>query len=402
MAPELTSEAILANRELWRLDPSAAIFEGLVTPGEIEMVEEANGYRFEYQSAGKAVGLTRARLTLNKSDLHAIDQTLVVTADGQSREYRFIEAAFEKRAATAVPGELFVPDRELLPETSRSRGESKSESVEPTGTSEAVASPELEIEVTYLLNRIKANLGEQVSLSRTAAGALRIEALVENPERKAEILRALLPVQNNPAIRIDVQTVAEAARRQTDQTRNAIVRDVEIPSGVIPADAELRAYFSSRLVGREPIDEEMKRYTSRVMGHSRQALLHAAALKKLVNRFSPGALQALTAEARAKWLAMISEQASSYQREMLTLRQELRKVFSGSDEGSNETLSEADLSRAADRLLALSYSNDEGVRAAFSISTGTRERNPIKSAQFWRSLNSAEKLAGAIQRVYQK
>src|SRR5207249_12149597 len=75
-----------------------------------------------------------------------------------------------------------------------------------------IASPELEIEVTYLLNRIKANLGEQVSLTRTPGGALRIEALAENDARKDEILRALSPVRNNPAVKIDVSTVAEAVK----------------------------------------------------------------------------------------------------------------------------------------------------------------------------------------------
>ena len=33
------------------------------------------------------------------------------------------------------------------------------------------ASAELEVEVTYLLDQIKANLGEQMSLARTAGGA---------------------------------------------------------------------------------------------------------------------------------------------------------------------------------------------------------------------------------------
>ena len=77
---------------------------------------------------------------------------------------------------------------------------------------------------------IKANLGEQVSLSRTSAGSLRVEALVEGENRKAQILGALAPVMNNPAVRVEVSTVSEAARRQQGAARSAdtTVREVEV------------------------------------------------------------------------------------------------------------------------------------------------------------------------------
>jgi hypothetical protein len=305
---------------------------------------------------------------------------------------------------------LFQPDAELLSERSRGReGSNGTDATEPADpkslvpkSSAAVASPELEIEVTYLLNRIKADLGEQVSLSRTAGGALRIEALAETDVRKEEILRALVPVRNNPAVKIEVSTVAEALKQRQDRSNNMTVREVEVANNRTPADAELRAYFSARLVGREAIDEEISRYTSRVMSRSRQALLHASALKKLAGRFSQTEIRDLAGEPRAKWLAMIREHALGYQREVTTLRQELRPIFGGPDEGPAETVTEANLAESAVRLVELSYANDEVVRAAFTISAEGKDAAAIKSRQFWRSLSSAEKLAAAIQRVYQK
>jgi hypothetical protein len=99
---------------------------------------------------------------------------------------------------------------------------------------------------------------------------------------------------------------------------------------------------------------------------------------------------------------MIREHALAYKREVATLKQELRAVFGGSGEGASEAVSEANVAEAAERLLQLSYANDETLRSAFTISADSQTAAAIKSGQFWRSLAETEKLAEAIQRVYQK
>ncbi len=405
-APEAAVQAVIENGELWRLDASAATFNMLVEhPEAITVGERSSTYVLDYQNTNSASGLLSASLTLTKADLHAIEQRLIVVRNGDRREYRSYETAFEKKAADNVAPDVFQPEPELLPEGTKGRIEDKTHSstdaTDHKSPVDAVASPELEIEVTYLLNRIKANLGEQVSLTRTAGGALRIEALAENDARRDEILRALSPVRNNPAVKVEVSTVAEAVKHQQNRSKSATVREVEVANNRTPADAELRAYFSARLVG-EAIDEEINRYTNRVMAHSRQALLHASALKKLVTRFSPEQMRGLAPEAQAKWLAMIREQAIDYQHEIANLRQELRPIFNGSSAPTQEVVTEANLARSADRLVELSYANDEAVRAAFTISAEGNNAATIKSAQFWRSLSSAENLAEGIQHVYQK
>ncbi|MDQ3818803.1 MAG: sigma-70 family RNA polymerase sigma factor [Acidobacteriota bacterium] len=414
-SPDVAAGAVLETGELWRLDPSAREFGMLVGRNDaVEVEERANTYVLSYRNdtAGNAGKLLRATLTLDKNNLRAVEQTLTVERDGEAREYRFIEAGFEQTPAASVAPAIFQPEPELLGRAERIRGgaagkaQAADDPLHPSSLiphPSAVASPELEIEVTYLLNRIKANLGEQVSMTRTTGGTLRVEALVETEGRKEEILRALSPVVNNPAVKVEVSTVAEAVKRQKEsKPADAKVREVEVQSNKIPADAELRAYFSARLVGNEAIDEEISRYASRVMSHSRQALLQASALKQLVRRFSPQEMRALAPEAQSKGLAMIREHASAYMREVAALRQELRPVFNGGGEAAVETVNEGALASAADRLLQLSYSNDETVRSAFTVSADGRSGAAIKSAQFWRSLAAAEKLAAAIESLYQK
>jgi RNA polymerase sigma factor (sigma-70 family) len=415
-APYAAAGAILETGELWRLDATARDFNALVGRADkIAIEERANTYILDYRSDSRddtRDRLLSATLTLNKSDFHAIEQTLVVRRNNEEREYKFIETGSEQRPASALSPNLLQPEPELLGPPEHEGGASKRPSATDdshtsvlpgANPSEGVASAELEIEVTYLLNQIKANLGEQVSMTRTAGGTLRVDALVETERRKEEILRALGPVIGNPAVKVEVSTVAEAVKRSQSKPRDVTaVREVEVANNRIPADPELRAYFSARLLGETAIDEEINRYAGRVMNRSRQALLRAAALKRLVRRFSPTEMRALTPEAQAKWLAMIREHALDYQREVAALRQELRSVFGGSGDAASEAVTEANLREAADRLLQLSYGTDEAVRSAFTISADGRTAAAIKSGQFWRSLVTAEKLAGAIQSVYQK
>jgi hypothetical protein len=49
----------------------------------------------------------------------------------------------------------------------------------------------------------------------------------------------------------------------------------------------------------------------------------------------------------------------------------------------------------------LSYATDDAVRAAFTISTYERAVTQMKTAQFWRSLDAAKKLAAALKSAYQ-
>jgi RNA polymerase sigma factor (sigma-70 family) len=417
-SPEIAGKAILQTNEFWRLDASARDFKLLAGgPDAITVEETSDTFVLSYRSdpVSDSNSLLGATLILNRADLHAIEQTLTVLRDGEAHAYRFIEAGFERKATGSVAPSTLQPEPELLGSAERVKDSADSkrgladESAQTASLivnpSQALASPELEIEVTYLLNRIKANLGEQVSLTRTTGGQLRVEALVETDGRKQEFLQALGSVMNNPAVRVEVSTVDEAVKHQQARSKpsEATVREVEVSNNRIPADPQLRAYFSKRLVGSEAIDEEIKRYTNRTMNRSRQALLQASALKRLVRRFSPEEIQALTPEARTKWLAMIREHAQACQREVGALRRELGSVFGGpSVSTEQEAVSEANLTRVADRLVQLSYANDEAVRSAFTISAEGRTAAAIKSPQFWRALANAEALAEAIQSVYQK
>ena len=414
------AKELLDAGEVWRIEPSARSFDALGVGGDGLKVDDRLGaYVVTYEAAARAdgpEGLISAELWLNKSDLRAYRMTLVVRRGGETIEYRLVEGGFERRRAEDVPPGVYQLEPELLGTTQAANDEGgatkaqRGEGARPSSLiphPPPVASAELEVEVAYLLNRIKANLGEQVSMGRTTGGGLRVEALVESEGRKEAILRALGPVLNNPAVEVEVSTVAEALERRRQKEQGAQTdlaeREVNVKAGRVPADAELRAHFAARLAEGDRVDAEIKRYAASAMSHSRQALLHASALKRLAGRFTPAEARALGPDARTKWLSMIREHAGAYRRETAALRAQLGAVFGGGGEGANaEAVDETNLSEAAARLLQLSYAQDGAVRSAFTISEEGGTASAVKSPQFRRTLASSERLAAAIQEAYER
>src|SRR6185369_5377326 len=79
-----------------------------------------------------------------------------------------------------------------------------------------VASPELEIEVAYLLDKAKGDRNEQISFIRMASGYLQITGVVDTKERKAEVLESLSPVRSNALVQIHLVTVSELTPSQAN------------------------------------------------------------------------------------------------------------------------------------------------------------------------------------------
>jgi hypothetical protein len=345
----------------------------------------------------------KATLTLARSDLRPIEQTLVVQRGEELREYKFVVTKSELVPAKEVQN-VFEIEPELLgkePAGKSSAGESvvrKDADPASTTSTSAFASTELEIDVAYLLNQAKADRNEQVALTRSASGSLRVEGVVDTAERRAEFLRVLSPVSNNPAVSIQIRTVAEAANQKVAAEKQS-VREFEETSNTSAVEDELRAYFEKRGLARDAVDESVRSYTSRVVNHGYRALFHAVELKRLVERFARVDMRTVTPDARAKWVAMMRDHANACARETVALRRELEPVFfSGAAAESVEDLSinsDADLARAIERLHKLALANNEAIGHAFTISARSSAA-AFKASQFKRSLEVAARLSDRI------
>lgn len=412
---ETQTVALLDSDSIWRLEPSARNFTALVPDTAKTTIEESSeSYLISYiGESGSGAGLLfRVKLVLNKTDLHATEQILVVRRSDGLHEYKFTESGFARHPVNAVAPSVFEPNSELLGKTNdESKGKVESDT-NPSSSlltnSSVAATAELEVEVVGLLNRADAFLGEQITVNRPPAGPLQVNAIVEKEERKRELLQALAPVSNNPAVRIQIETVSEAAERQARQAKSSsapvTLSQVEIAKVVIPADAELRSYLSARkeLSGSQ-LEEEIQHYSDRVMASSQQARMQALALKQIVERFSLNDLRMLSPESRAKWLAMVRERAAAFQRESATLRRELEPLFPGLAASGEVSAREIDLTsderlaQGVRRLYELAAATDEAVSRSFSVYAQSPQSAPVKQTQFWRSLQSAEALAASIE-----
>jgi len=405
-------ESLLLNvDDIWQLELSARSFSSLIAdPADATVEDQGSTYvlRYEKDRAIGASHLLKATLTLSKSDFHSIEQTLLVQRGSELREYRFAEASFELVPVKAVAPAVFGAEPELTGgagETGRpgdwALRDLTSSRVPPSPSTSAppAASAELEVDVAYLLNQAKADRNEQVALTRSAGGSLRVEGVVDSQERKQEFLRALSPVSANPAVEIDIRTVAEATQRttvagalavqQTDETNNAVA-----------VDEELRAYFSKREQAAS-VDRVIQSYSSRVVNRAYRALFHAIELKRLINRFANVDMRTVAPDARAKWLSMLREHSAAFARENAALRDEIQPIFfQGTVSKVDEDVliqSDADLAGVVEQMYKLALSNNEAIRSAFTISSQS-SASMFKSMAFWQSLQRAENLADRIRR----
>src|ERR1043166_1326338 len=248
-------DLLLNPDDIWQLQPSAGSFGALIEQPALAEVEERSAtYVLRYEQ-GRTIGasqLLKATLTLSKSDLHAIEQTLLVLRGDVLREFRFVEASFDRvpakdagasvfdmePALTGGAGEPGRPENWAFRDLTTSRvPPSPSTSIPP------VASVELEVDVAYLLNRAKADRNEQVNLTRSAGGSLRVEGVVESEQRRNELLQALGPVSNNPAVKIEIRTVAEGTQ-QSLRPASVTVIDAQTTGNTLAVENELREYLS--------------------------------------------------------------------------------------------------------------------------------------------------------------
>jgi len=409
----------IENLELWQLEPSAIDYGELIGRSTAARVSEAsNVYVISYEAPqGAGATVLQATLTLRKSDLHALEQSLLVQRAGETHDFLFVEASFARPPLREVAPGTF----ELYPELSKRvagevvtvrRADTISKSSSDTRSASA-ASPELEVQVAFLLDQFRMRFGDQVNLIRTADGALEVNAIVDTENTRQEILRALAEVANHPALRIRISTASEAYERQQRQRSDrVIVREFTGSDEAIPTYADLHRYFSEQERAGEAakggtssspdrVDQAVRSFASRAVGHSRRALSHAMELQQLSSRFSVAELEALSPSARSRWFSLVRNHAEALRRELSLLSGELQPVFfaqSGRTEiAAAEISNNADLLMAIERLAKLMLANDDAIRSAFTASTDNSAREVVKSSRFRVALVTSERSAAAIQ-----
>jgi hypothetical protein len=346
--------------------------------------------------------ISEALFVVRESDWQPLELRLKVVAAGAPRVYELTASVSEVASLPQLDPKLFAT-AEL--ETRNPKREIESSELEPRNSkpeTAVVASADLEVEVLRLLHQAGADLGEQISVKRGADGLLHISGLVESDNRKSEVRRALSSIAGDAAVRIEIQTVAEAvaAQRQTKPTPLPKERAVQIHGNTMAAEPMLRAYFTAR---SNDVDQAIRQYAGRMVSLSNRGMDHLWAMKRLVSQFSPEELRGLTPEAREKLLDLVRAHAHSFQQTNQSLRRELHPIFfpsqSAAGISSEGKLTDTnELSRTIEQLFSLGAANDRVIRSAFTSSSSVAMTSVIQAPQFWQSLKDAESLASRISR----
>jgi DNA-directed RNA polymerase specialized sigma24 family protein len=399
---------------IWQLDLSAKNFSSLIDRADAATAEETSqSYIIKYRapesdSSLPAAKVAGATLVLSKYDLHTVDQVLLIEQAGGAREFRFSEASYEQLPVDKVVEGVFEPEFELIGKTNNLERSIKPDSSPlPTNTyAPATAPAKLELEVIRLLNQVDALSGDHVDVIRTPEGGLLIEGILDDDERKQEIVGALASVNDHPAVKIRLETLTEAARRVAQEQSGLPTKPIEyseflVASKYPPAYSELRRYFTKHETSDEPVDQVLDRFADSVLRCSRRAARHVGVMKQISTRFSPEQLNKFDEQAIAQWREMLRERVQAFRLEAATLRRQLEPIFlpAGSNGIQSETkfIDDASMASAAERLFDLWLVIDGNLRQSFTVGSTVQTTTSIKLPQFWRSLLSAEDIAAQIQ-----
>ena len=399
----------IRDAELWQLDPSAIVYLALVNgPQGPRVNETADAYVISYDAdEARADGLLQATLTLRKSDLHAVQQALVITDGRETYDYRFVETVFDRPPLRLVGPDVFKPDAELISKAHAASGSAKRDAF-PPAVAPAAATAELEVNIAYALDQFRTRFGDQLSLTKTPAGVLELSGVVDDEDTRKEILRALSLVVDNPrAIRIQIHTTAELLARKQQGSERVVLRELTAANQTIPVHAELIDYFSAHEgAGQtEQYREQLVRdFAARVIGRSRRAVAHSLELKQLSSRFSAAQVDGFTPSTRTRWTSLVRNHAEALRRELSTLDGELQRTLGLKEDGAPQAQdvqisNKATLLVAIDRLHKSVLTVDQAVRSSFAASSDVSLGEGVKSVRFGTHLAASVKLADEIRQA---
>ncbi len=416
--------------------PSAAEFAAVVEKAgalsRLKLEESANAFALTYKkeadadqppATNKLPGeLLLASLVLERTSLQPAGETIVLRVGTETREYRFTDIRVEQKPVADVSPLIFLPEANLL------RGATKVDkpTVELTGeitpgadtnlntainAANATNSPagtrgatlETEVEVFKLLDSVNALSGEQISVSRTPQGQLKISGVVDSAGRKTEIVAALASVRAGRGVLIEIKTAEEAARRKAAAKSSNVTVSTESHAfdtdQSMPVAAELRALLAKRGVAPENMDQEMRAFAGTVTATSRSLRRNALALKQIAERFTPAEVERLEPGKKEEWKALVRSRARAVAGDVRQLSSQLAPLFPGSQGGggSADVKDASDAAPAAQRLFGLAAACDAQVSQSFAI-TGGKESAPVRTVQLWRSLAQMASLSAELQK----
>jgi hypothetical protein len=248
--------------------------------------------------------IAEARITVRASDFHPVEEDLRLQ---DARQVEVHELAWEVLPMEAINVSIFAP------ETMQSAGigHPSSLAAQPAGLTDAELA-EAELQARLAIHDEKADLGEQIELVRRASRLgqrlVVVQGIFSTQERKDDLVAALRGI---PHVELRLQTLDEAKAQQNpvaadgiqDATlliaqdaaqRESQVRGKNVQSNGSERPVVGRPAFERQLEERYPNSEDRIAFINRAVELAQDALAQAWALRRLRDRYTPGAVGELS------------------------------------------------------------------------------------------------------------
>ncbi len=323
----------------WRAEVSVPAFRKLIAARGAtgNSVEKVDGlYTLHYAFAQNHVsGIAEAMLSVRTSDYEPVRVSIVTNDAAGDTEYRFDRIAITIAPRTPELARLFDEANHA------STAPAKESGLEPALVHAVpvsyLATPPAAVEIAAIvaLHKVDACLGEEVNVFPMSDGSVMVQGLVDRPERRDAIRRALSSV--NGPLTVHIFTPGEVRRASDLYTppdqiveRGVGVHRVptmtlaDLSSEQMPLYPQLIIHFSAEGRTREEAQAQLAAFSNELVSSARQTLLHAWSLKRLEHEFPVERLGNLSPDEAAtldkirldhrRWIAILSRR----QREMLT------------------------------------------------------------------------------------
>ncbi len=227
-------------------------------------------------------------------------RTLSLTASRLKRVFTrewVQETVFGRELQIPPPGKRQRPPRVVREVAARSAAPSESELLAT------------ELEIRYALHRSGACLGEPVRVSRDASGQIAVSGLVENADRRQQLVAALEEVEGAERVKIDIRTVRELeeSRAASTKTRRIVVGSDDAGARIevkarqqAPLEEALFRYHQERGLSAREAAEEAIRVSNHCVALAETILAEAWALRRLAERYDFQGTRDLPS--RGRWL----------------------------------------------------------------------------------------------------
>lgn len=232
----------------------------------------------------------------------------------------------------------------------------------------------LKVEILERLDGVDALFGESLTLSEAGNGYLTLEGVVQDIERRHEILDALGALRNAP--QLDVKLLSASASGQS-APRALIVHGMDVVA--IPIHKLLKRHLELRgAVPGPALDEAVRSSSARISDLSRRAVLHTWAFKRVATQVPEASMSSVDETTIQTWYALLQKHASAFGELSRQLRGELDEagLAMTTEDITSPGLPPASAALAAEALMRAGEEQDRTIRALFVAVSGETASDP--------------------------